>query len=77
MNFEDKSVRAIYALGGLDARKICIDMVMQGTKNPVQTATLKALQRDRRRIAMLIAGDSKDLRRLVDSYTMASEENKA
>ena len=76
MNFEDKSVGAIYALGGLVARKVCIDMVMQGTKNPVQTDTLKALQQDRRRIAMLIAGDSKDLRELVDSYTMASEENK-
>jgi hypothetical protein len=49
---------------------------MKGTKNPVQTDTLKALQRDRRRIAMLIAGDDNDLRALVDSYTMASEENK-
>ena len=76
MNFEDKSVGAIYALGGFHARKICIDMVLTGTKNPVQTDTLKALQQDRRRIAMLIAGDSKDLRELVDSYTMASEEGK-
>ena len=75
MNFEDKSVGAIYALGGLTARKICIDMVMKGTKNPVQTDTLKALQQDRRRIAMLIAGKNKDLRALVYSYTMASEEN--
>ena len=75
MNTE-QTIGAVYALGGLDARKICIDMVMKGTKNPVQTDTLKALQRDRRRIAMMIAGDSNDLRALVDSYTMASEENK-
>ena len=77
MNFEDKTVGAIYALGGLTARVDCIDMVMKGTKKPVQTDTLKALQRDRRRIAMLIAGESKDLRAMVDSYTMASEEGKA
>lgn len=79
MNFEDfkdKSVGVIYGLGGLDARKICIAMVLKGTKNPVQTDTLKALQQDRLRIAVLIAGDDPDLRRLVDSYTMASEENK-
>ena len=72
---EDKTVNA-YDLGGFHARVDCIDIVMRGTKNPVQTDTLKALQQDRRRIAMLIAGDSKDLRELVDSYTMASEENK-
>ena len=75
MNTE-QTVGAIYALGGFDARKICIHMVMKGTEEPVQTDTLKALQRDRRRIAALIAGDSKDLRALVDSYAMASEENK-
>ena len=63
-------------MGGFDARKTCIDMVLRGTEEPVQTATLKALQRDRRRIAMLIAGDSNDLRERVDAYTMASEENK-
>jgi hypothetical protein len=75
MNTE-QTLGAVFALGGLDARKICIDMAMQGTEEPVQTDTLKALQRDRRRIAMLIAGDNRDLRALVDSYTMASEENK-
>lgn len=73
---EEQVLDAIYKLGAFDARANCIDMVMQGTKTPVQTDTLKALQRDRRRIAMLIAGDSKDLRRLVDAYTVASEENK-
>lgn len=75
MNTE-QTLGAIYAMGGFDARKTCIDMVLRGTEEPVQTATLKALQRDRRRIAMLIAGDSNDLRERVDAYTMASEENK-
>lgn len=75
MNTE-RTIGAVYALGGHDARKICIDIVMRGTKNPVQTDTLKALQRDRRRIAMLIAGGDNDLRALVDAYTMASEEGK-
>ena len=73
MNTE-QTIGVVYALGGHDARKICIHMVMKGTEEPVQTDTLKALQRDRRRIAMLIAGDNNDLRALVDSYTMASEE---
>ena len=72
---EEQVLDAIYKLGAFDARAEGIDMVMQGTKNPVQTDTLKALQRDRRRIAMLIAGDNNDLRRLVDAYTMASEED--
>lgn len=75
MNTE-QTIGAIYALGGFDARKKCIDIVMRGTEEPVQTATLKALQRDRIRIAKLIAADSKDLRALVDSYSMASEESK-
>ena len=65
-----------YKKGVLNARVDCIDLVMKGTKKPVQTTTLKALQRDRIRIAKLIAGKNQYLRRLVDSYTMASEENK-
>ena len=73
---KEESIVTVYALGRFHARKTCIDIVMRGTKNPVQTDTLKALQQDRRRIAMLIAGDRKDLRELVDSYTMASEEGK-
>jgi len=75
--FEDKSVGVIYGLGGLHARENCIDLVMKGTEEPVQTATLMALERDRKRIAMLIAGDNRDLRRLVDSYATPSEENEA
>ena len=70
-----------YKKGVLDARVKCIDLVMKGTKKPMQTATLKALERDRLRIAKLIAGKSQYLRRLVDSYTVAtyiivSKENK-
>jgi hypothetical protein len=65
-----------YIKGVLDARVKCIDLVMKGTKKPVQTATLKALERDRLRIAKLIAGKSSYLRRLVDSYTIVSKENK-
>jgi hypothetical protein len=65
-----------YKKGVLDGRVDCIKLVMKGTKKPVQNTTLKALQRDRLRIAKLIAGKNQYLRRLVDSYTMASEENK-
>jgi hypothetical protein len=76
MTFEEKSFGDRYGVGKFHARQDCIDLVMKGTKKPVQTVTLQALQRDRLRIAKLIAGDDPDLRRLVDSYTMASEENK-
>jgi len=73
---KEQILGAIYNLGLFDSRMECIDLVMRGTKNPVQTTILKALQRDRRRIAMMIAGDNKDLRGLVDSYTVASGESK-
>jgi hypothetical protein len=56
-------------------RARCIDLVMKGTKKPVQTATLKALERDRIRIAKLIAGEDPYLRNFVDSYATPSEEN--
>jgi hypothetical protein len=55
-------------------RAASIDLVLKGTKKPVQTKTLEALQRDRLRIAKLIAGKDKFLRQLIDSYTMASKE---
>jgi len=76
MNFEEKNIMEAYTRGAFHARTICIEMVMEGTEEPVQTATLEALERDRIRIAKLIAGDDVYLRNLVDSYTMASEENK-
>ena len=63
--------------GLLHARKVCIKLVLMGSNEPMQTQTLEALQRDRLRIAKLIASKDETLMRLVDSYTMASEENKA
>jgi hypothetical protein len=75
MNFEEKNIVETYTRGAFHARAICIEMVMEGTEEPVQTDTLKALQQDRLRIAKLIAGDDVYLRNLVNSYTMASEEN--
>jgi hypothetical protein len=74
-DFKDKSVGVIYGLGRLHAREDCIHFVMMGTQEPVQTATLKALERDRIRIAKLIAGEDPYLRNLVDSYATPSEEN--
>jgi len=64
-----------YKKGVLDARVDCIDLVMKVTKKPVQTATLKALERDRLRIAKLIAGKNSYLRRRVNLYARPSEEN--
>jgi hypothetical protein len=37
----------------------CIELVLAGTAMPVQTRTLEALQRDRKRIAALIEEDGK------------------
>jgi hypothetical protein len=40
-------------------RARCIELVLAGSSMPVQTRTLEALQRDRRRIAKLIEEDGK------------------
>jgi hypothetical protein len=56
----------------INDRASCIAIVLSGTNEPVQTKTLEALERDRLRIAKLIAGEDKQLRQLIDSYTMAS-----
>jgi hypothetical protein len=40
-------------------RARCIELVLAGTGMPVQTRTLEALQRDRKRIAALIEEDGK------------------
>jgi hypothetical protein len=40
-------------------RARCIELVLAGTAMPVQTRTLEALQRDRKRIAKLIEEDGK------------------
>jgi len=76
MTFEEKSFRD-YGVGKFHARQDCIDLVMKGAKKPVQTVTLQALQRDRLRIAKLIAGDDPDLRKLVDSYSRTNKKDKA
>jgi hypothetical protein len=65
-----------YDTGLFYARSTSIELILKGTNEPVQTDTLEALQRDRLRIATLVAGKEKKLRRLVDSYAMASKENK-
>jgi len=58
------------------ARSTCIDLVMKGTEEPVQTATLRALQTDRLRIARDIAIGDKDLEKLVESYLFGFKEMK-
>lgn len=40
-------------------RARCIELVLAGSAMPVQTRTLEALQRDRKRIAALIEEDGK------------------
>jgi len=74
--FEDKSVGVIYGLGGFHARADCIRLVMEGTEEPVQTDTLRALQTDRLRIARDIAIGNKDLEKLVESYLFGFKEMK-
>jgi hypothetical protein len=40
-------------------RARCIELVLAGSSMPIQTRTLEALQRDRKRIAKLIEEDGK------------------
>jgi len=46
-------------LVAVQTRARCIELVLAGSSMPVQTRTLEALQRDRKRIAKLIAEDGK------------------
>ena len=46
-------------LVAVQVRARCIELVLAGTAMPVQTRTLEALQRDRKRIAKLIEEDGK------------------
>ena len=41
------------------ARKNCIELVLRGTGEPMQTRTLEILQEERKRIAKLIEEDGK------------------
>jgi len=48
-----------YEAGVAQTRARCIELVLAGSSMPVQTRTLEALQRDRKRIAALIEEDGK------------------
>ena len=52
---EDEKLEFVAA----QTRARCIALVLAGTDMPVQTRTLEALQRDRKRIAALIEEDGK------------------
>ena len=52
---EDEKLEFVAA----QVRARCIELVLAGSAMPVQTRTLEALQRDRRRIAALIEEDGK------------------
>lgn len=52
MNDVDGNYVNAYDLGGFHARVDCSGMVMRGTKNPVQTDTLKALRDEFAGLAM-------------------------
>ena len=51
---------AIFAeLVAAQTRARCIELVLAGSAMPIQTRTMEALQRDRKRIAKLIEEDGK------------------
>jgi len=52
---EDEKLKLVAA----QTRARCIELVLAGSSMPVQTRTLEALQRDRKRIAALIEEDGK------------------
>jgi hypothetical protein len=52
---EDEKLEFVAA----QTRARCIELVLAGTAMPIQTRTLEALQRDRKRIAKLIADEGK------------------
>jgi hypothetical protein len=52
---EDEKLEFVAA----QTRARCIELVLAGSSMPVQTRTLEALQRDRKRIAKLIEEDGK------------------
>ena len=54
-----KFLRRFTELVAAHVRARCIELVLAGTAMPVQTRTLEALQRDRKRIAKLIEEDGK------------------
>jgi hypothetical protein len=54
-----KFLKRFTELVAAQTRARCIKLVLAGTAMPVQTRTLEALQRDRKRIAKLIEEDGK------------------
>ena len=56
---EPDAYQSGYHDGKKAARARCIELVLAGSSMPVQTKTLEALQRDRKRIAKLIEEDGK------------------
>ena len=56
---EPDAYQSGYHDGKKTARARCIELVLSGTGEPVQTRTLEILQRDRKRIAKLIEEDGK------------------
>ena len=57
--FTQTELEECVALVAAQTRARCIELVLAGTGMPVQTRTLEALQRDRKRIAKLIEEDGK------------------
>ena len=57
--FTKTELEECVALVEAQTRARCIQLVLAGTAMPVQTRTLEALQRDRKRIAKLIEEDGK------------------
>ena len=56
---EPDAYQSGYHDGKKAARARCIELVLAGSSMPIQTRTLEALQRDRKRIAKLIEEDGK------------------
>ena len=56
---DPEEIEAFAKLVAAQTRARCIELVLAGTAMPVQTRTLEALQRDRKRIAALIEEDGK------------------
>jgi hypothetical protein len=57
--FTPAELEKFVVLVAVQVRARCIELVLAGSSMPVQTRTLEALQRDRRRIAKLIEEDGK------------------
>ncbi len=57
---DEPNLFAVFAeLVAAQTRARCIELVLAGSSMPIQTRTLEALQRDRKRIAALIEEDGK------------------